>query len=98
RVAFLKGDFNKALARIDLQISLHSDKVPSSYYVRGLIEGFMGDYESAARDYKIYLKGDPTNWAAGNDYAWVLLKADKPKEALEVIDSVIPFWKENPWL
>lgn len=98
RVSFLKGDFTKALAQINLQISLHGTSTPSSYYVRGLIEGFMGRYDASERDYAIYIKTDPTNWAATNDYAWVLLKADRPKDALTAIDKILPLWPESPWL
>ena len=34
----------------------------------------MGDYASAAKDYETYLRTDSKNWAAINDYAWVLIK------------------------
>lgn len=98
RISFLKGDFNKALAQINLQISLHGTSTPNSYYVRGLIEGYMGRYDDAVRDYKIYVQSDPTNWAATNDLAWVLLKDDRPQEALQAIDTILPLWPENPWL
>lgn len=98
RISFLKGDFARALSQINLQISLHGSTTPNSYYVRGLIEGFMGDYEFAARDYERYIDHDPTNWAATNDLAWVLLKAERPAEALAAIDKILPLWPQNPWL
>ena len=41
---------------------------------------------------------DPTNWAATNDLAWVLLKAKRYEDALVAIDKVIALWPENPWL
>ncbi len=28
----------------------------------------------------------------------MLLKDNKPKEALAAIDTVLPYWQENPWL
>lgn len=86
RIAFLRGDFDLALARINLQISLHGTSTANSYYVRGLIKGFMGDYEAAARDYETYLRHDPKNWAGINDYAWVLLKGKRYKDALIALD------------
>lgn len=98
RISFLRGNFNRALAQIDLQISLHSTSTPKSYYVRGLIEGFMGDYDAAAGDYETYLRTDPTNWAASNDYAWVLLKADRPQDALVSLDWGLLYWPQNAWL
>ena len=98
RIAFLRGHFDTALAYIDVELSENPSPSPSSYYVRGLIKGYMGKYESAAKDYSIYLQHDPTNWAAANDLAWVLLKADRPQDALTAIDKILPGWPDNPWL
>lgn len=98
RIAFLKGDFDLALSRINLQISLQGTSTPNSYYIRGLIQGFRGEYEASARDYEIYLRTDPRNWAAINDYAWVLLKDRRYKEALIAVDWGLIYWPENPWL
>lgn len=98
RLAFLRGDFGVALSRINAQIQTHGDALPNSYYVRGLILGYMGRYEEAARDYEAYLESDPHNWAAVNDYAWVLLKAGRAEEALAAIEPEFAYWPDNPWL
>ena len=98
RVAFLRGNFTRALALINTQISLHGTATPSSYYVRGLIEGYMGKYNEAATDYEIYLESDPENWAAINDYAWVLLKANRAKEAAREAARGLQVFPDNPWL
>lgn len=98
RISFLKGDLDLALSRINLQISLQGTSTPNSYYIRGLIEGFRGDYVAAAKDYETYLRADPKNWAAINDYAWVLLKAERYKDALVALDWGLMYWPENPWL
>lgn len=98
RIAFLRGDLDAALGYIDAQIRYHSDVTPASYYMRGLIKGFMKDYNGAADDYGTYLELDPTNWAAATDRAWVLLQAGRPHEALSTIDSVYDLWRTNPWI
>src|SRR3989344_549590 len=98
RIAFLQGDFGTALDHINLQISLHGDKSPSSYYVRGLIEGYIGDYAAAAKDYEYFLKFRPKNWAGINDYAWVLLKAGRHAEAAAATEEALKYFPENPWL
>ena len=98
RISFLRGDFPRALAQINAQISMHGDKTPSSYYVRGLILGYMGSYEAAAIDYKKYLESDPNNWAGVNDYAWVLLKAERFSEAAEAIERGLVYFPNNAWL
>lgn len=97
RIAFLKGDYNSALTLIDAELAIYPDSAPS-HYVRGLVKGFAGDYNGAAGDYEAYLKSDPKNWAAINDYAWVLLKAERPLDALVAVDWGLIFWPENPWL
>ncbi len=98
RVDFLKGNFNSALAKIDFQISMHGDATPNSYYVRGLIEGYMGKYEDAIADYEHFLSFDRDNWAAINDYAWVLLKANRPRDAVVATAGGLALYPDNAWL
>jgi len=98
RLEFLQGHYNTAVLYIDKQIELFGTTTPKAYYVKGLIEGFNGDYKDSEKDYRTYINADPTNWAATNDLAWVLLKAGKSQEALDAIDKVILLWPRNPWL
>ncbi len=98
RIAFLKGDFTRAHALIDAQIRYHGSTTPSSYYVRGLIEGYMGRYEEAAKDYETYLESDPNNWAALNDYAWVLLKVGRSADAIVAAERGLKYFPNNAWL
>lgn len=99
RLEFLKGNFNTALFYIDKQIGLHGDSAPNSYYMRGLIEGYMGEYDAAATDYAHYLSLlTVSNWAGINDYAWVLLKAGRAKEAVAETEKGLAIFPENAWL
>lgn len=99
RIAFLKGDYETALRHINTEMVLPGGpKNPSSWYVRGLIKGFAGDYVGAIHDYKTYLRYDPKNWAAINDYAWVLLKNGDADTALLALDEGLSYHPENPWL
>ncbi len=98
RIAFLRGNFQTALQLITLQIEKTGDSEPNSYYVRGLIEGYMGEYAAAEADYSHFLQSDPKDWAAMNDYAWILLKAKKPEEALIVTTQGLATFPDNPWL
>lgn len=98
RVDFLKGRFGDALKKINTQIDLQGDSSPNSYYIRGLIEGFAGDYDAAARDYAHFLQIAPPNWAAINDYAWVLLKANNPLQAASVTGLALNSFPNNAWL
>lgn len=98
RIAFLKGHFGTALEHIDKEIGMHGESLPNSYYIRGLIQGYRGEYHEAALDYAVYLKHDPTNWAAINDYAWVLLKAGRTEDALLAVRTGLAYFPDNPWL
>jgi tetratricopeptide (TPR) repeat protein len=98
RIAFLRGNFPLALEYIDTQISIHGDTEANSYYVRGLIEGFAGDYIDAIADYKLFLQFDPHDWAAINDYSWVLLKAGRSAEAASATTDALKYFPTNPWL
>jgi len=98
RIAFLRGRFGAALAEIDKEIALYGDEHLNSYYVRGLIEGYMGRYDEAARDYERFLESHPNSWAALNDYAWVLLKAERYADALSAADRGLANFPDNPWL
>ena len=98
RIEFLRGDFIDGLVLINRELEVNPDPSPSTYYIRGLIEGFAGLYDMAARDYETYLRADPTNWAAINDYAWVLLKAGRSMDALHATARGLSFFPDNPWL
>ena len=98
RIHFLKGNFWDAMAQINIQIEQHGSSTPNSYYVRGLIEGYMGNYDAAAKDYEVFLKVDPRNWAAINDYAWILLKAGRATEAAAATEEGLRYFPHNPWL
>ena len=98
RIAFLKGEFETAMALINMQIAQMGDNAPNSYYIRALIEGYKGEYAASAKDYEYFLKFHPTNWAANNDYAWVLLKAGRAQEAKLATARALKWFPDNPWL
>ncbi len=98
RISFLRGDFASAMTAINIEIENHGDTEPNAYYVRGLIEGYMGDYDAAIADYKQFLRSYPNNWAGVNDYAWVLLKAKRFIEAREATAWALQYAPDNPWL
>lgn len=98
RILFLKSQFAGALREINLQILMYPDELPSAYYMRGLIQGFREHYTEAAQDYEMYLKHDPHNWAAVNDYAWVLLRAKDAQKAAQLVTDVLPYFPQNVWL
>jgi tetratricopeptide (TPR) repeat protein len=98
RIAFLKSDFPTALMLMDQEFEMNPNPSPATYYVRALIEGYMKNYTAAAQDYEQYFKVTPANWAGINDYSWVLLEADRPKDALAALEWGLAQWPGNAWL
>ena len=97
RIEFLKGDFTKALALVNEELALHPE-FKRSHYVRGLIYGYRGDYEPAARDFKEFLEWDPKSWAAHNDLAWVYFASGDFVRAEEAARSGLEHNPGNSWL
>lgn len=98
RIEFLRSDFPRAIVHINNEIEAHGDANPNAYYIRALIRGYLKDYMSAAADYEKFFEITPASWAAINDYAWVLLKADLPEGAIQALEWGLIEWPENPWL
>lgn len=98
RVAFLRGDFSTAMYRINKQFEERGDELMSSYYIRGLIEGYMKDYPAAEKDFRRFLEWDPHNWAGNNDLSWIYFAQGKFKEAADQSSKGLGGSSPNPWL
>lgn len=98
RINFLRGNFNAALSQINKQIEIHGSSFMASYYIRGLINGFLGNFKQAENDFKFFLIWDNKNWAAHNDLAWIYFKEGDYKKVEEIARSGLEWNKNNPWL
>lgn len=98
RIAFLKGDFKDALEKINTQIALHGDELMASYYIRGLIYGYDGQFDNAILDFKKFLSWDKNNWAAHNDLAWIYFQKGDYRKTGEVAERGLAMFPQNPWL
>ncbi len=100
RVYFAKGELDKALAEINKELDLFPETL-QSLYVRGLIYANSGRTEEAIKDFTLFTKWAPKEWAGYNDLAWVLTRAGKytlAKETIEKAFKEIPDANRNPWL
>jgi len=97
RIAFLKGQNDIALARIDAELAI-CDNCAASHYIRGLILGFMGRPQEAAEEFKTFLLWDPVNWAALNDLLWVLFAAGEYEEVKKEGAEAVALFPYNPWI
>ncbi|MDO8561019.1 MAG: tetratricopeptide repeat protein [bacterium] len=98
RIDFLKGDFTLALEKINKQIEIHGDSFMASFYIRGLIEGYAGDFDQAEKDFKKFIEWDRQNWAALNDLAWIYFKKGDYKNAENMAEIGLKIAPQNPWL
>ncbi|NQV93097.1 tetratricopeptide repeat protein [Candidatus Kaiserbacteria bacterium] len=98
RISFLRGDFEEAIGIINTQIELHGDLVVSSYYVRGLIYGFVGSLNEAERDFLHFISVKDNNWGGYNDIAWVYFQKGDYARALEYASKGLLLAPESPWL
>ncbi|MCW9054900.1 MAG: tetratricopeptide repeat protein [Candidatus Pacebacteria bacterium] len=98
RIDFLRGHFVGALYKINKQIEVHGDGLMSSYYIRGLILGYMGRYDEAEKDFLTFLAWDPENWAIYNDLSWVYFSEGQYGRSAEYARKGVELHPNNPWL
>lgn len=98
RIDFLHGNFSDALDKINTQIRLHGDSFMASYYIRGLIYGYVRNFPAAEEDFKRFLAWSPHNWAARNDLAWAYFSEGKFQEAADETFISLSANQSNPWI
>ena len=98
RIEFLRGNFYGAYDKINKQIELHGNSFMASYYIRGLINGFLGNTNGAEKDFKTFLAWDAKNWAAHNDLAWVYFTKGDYRNTEVIAREGLAFNPGNPWL
>lgn len=98
RIDFLRGDLSNALTKINTQIELHGNSSIASYYVRGLINGFMGNFGDAERDFLAFLSWNTKSWAAYNDLAWIYFSQGNYRDTETTAREGLALNPGNPWL
>jgi len=99
--AFRKGETERALEEINLEITLNQWNL-RSFYIRGLIYGYGKRFEAAENDFRRFIEWTPKEWAGYNDLAWVLAERGKYADAASTIkkafEEIPEVMKNNPWL
>lgn len=98
RIDFLEGDFYNALKKINKQLEIHRDSLMPAYYVRGLIHGYARQFKKAEKDFIIFLKYDPKNWATHNDLAWIYFQMGDYENTETIARKGLRWAPDNPWL
>lgn len=98
RIDFIGGHFTAALKAANTQIALFGSDIPNVYYVRGLIFGFMHEYQNAINDFNEYIVYDPTDPWARNDLSWVYFSSGDYQDMLAVSADGLKYAPDHPWL
>ena len=98
RIDFLHSNFRGAYDKINKQINLHGNSLMASYYIRGLINGFLGNTDGAERDFKTFLAWDTKNWAAHNDLAWIYFSKGDYRNTEAIAREGLASNSGNAWL
>lgn len=97
RVLFMKTNYKEALAEIDRALVLNPEN-KRAWYIRGLINGYDGDFETAAEDFQNFIAWAPKEWAGYNDLAWAYYEDEKYQEAAEAAAKGLEVTPLNAWL
>ena len=97
RIYFVKNNFSAALNEINAELFLNPENQRSNY-VRGLINGYSGNYQAAVDDFKKFIAWQPNEWAGYADLAWVYYEKSDYKKSEEVLSAALEKFPENAWL
>lgn len=96
RTYFIQGYLIDAALEAEKQLEFYPNHI-RTYYVLGLIYGYLNDEERAINMFSRYIENDTTSWAARNDKAWLQFRIGDIDGALETIEPVAHDIK-NPWV
>ena len=97
RIYFLEGNFNDAIFEIGKEISLNPN-FKKSYYIKGLILGYRGNFDGAIENLKKFQSFDSFNWAGWNDLSWAYFQKGDYKNAKNTAEEGLKRAEGNPWL
>lgn len=97
RVLFMKTNYKDALAEIDRALALNPEN-KRAYYIRGLIDGYAGNYKAAAEDFQKFIAWAPKEWAGYNDLAWAYYEDKNYEKAVEAAKRGLEVASDNAWL
>ncbi len=96
RTYFLNSRYAKALTEVNKEI-LYNPDFSRSYYLRGLIHGYNGDYTRAAHDFAKFTTLEPEEWAGYVDLAWMLFQLGEYEEIVERMEIILQKTR-NAWI
>jgi len=97
RIYFVENKLDKAKKEIDVALAKNPAN-QRAFYIRGLIDGFVKNYDEAISDFEKFTAWSPKEWAGWNDLAWVSYEANDYTKAKEAALQGLKTNTANPWL
>lgn len=98
RIAFLRAEYDDALTHLDAQEALTGDSFIPVFYLRGLVQAFAGDTETALETMQQYYSYDSNSWFVHNNLAWLHFQLGNYKEMRSISARGLSRHPSNPWL
>lgn len=96
RTYFITGDLDKALMEANKELELYPINT-LTYYLLGLIYGYMNEEDKAIASFDTYIKSHPTTWAGRNDKAWLEFRTGNIDAGITTLIPVASS-TSNPWV
>ena len=96
RTYFIRGELGAGLFETEEELRLHPEN-KRSYYMIGLIYGYMGEEQKAIDAFGKFISWKPESWAARNDKAWLEFRIGDIDAALATIEPVAHL-TDNAWV
>jgi len=96
RIHFLNSRYAKALTEVNKELE-YNPSFSRSYYLRGLVYGYDGQYHLAALDFARFTILEPEEWAGYVDLSWALFQLGEYAEVRERLEQILPKTR-NAWL
>ena len=96
RTYFIKGELQAARNETLIELELYPEN-KRSYYMLGLIYGYMHEEKLAIDAFSKFIEWKPDSWAARNDKAWLEFRIGDIDAGLETI-SPVAHLVDNAWV
>ncbi len=97
RTYFILGYFDKAYAAV-VSEELLRPEFGKVHYMKGLIAGYMKNFELAELEFKKFIEYDSFNWAGYNDLSWIYFAQGNYHYAEATAREGLIHAAGNPWL
>lgn len=97
RIDLINSRFANGVSEIDKALAIDPEN-KRAFYVRGLLDGYAGNYSEAEKDFQNFIAWSPNEWAGYMDLSWVYINSQKYDEAVAISGNGLVLFPDNVWL